>query len=256
MKIINVCNQRAGVGKSSLAYHLAWGLFQSDISVLLIDLDPQGTLSSYFGIREKCETKSIFSIAPNLKYESVTKGKDGLTIDIVPSNIYLATTEAYLDSSQIENLGIAINNSQKTWDFLIIDSPSSFNLFAKSALLIADYFLVPCLPSYLDLFALKELFGVLKTFSKNIDFVDTKSIGILLNKTHEEVKNNEVIDIFRENYKDILYDSQLSETSILKEAVDSNLPIWEYEPLNKTSIHYLRFIKEFLEKTMKMRLNI
>ncbi len=96
MKVISLCNQKGGVGKSTVAYHLAWGLYELNYAVLLIDIDPQGNLSCTFDRPESCSVLEVFSNNPRLITEVVISNDSNSGISLVSSNILKLSSKSLL----------------------------------------------------------------------------------------------------------------------------------------------------------------
>jgi len=141
-KIITIAQQKGGAGKSTVAAHLAIAIFQKGKRVTLVDIDPQGSLSYWYGLREG----------------KFGKGYTGISF---------ASSSGWRLSS---SLPAAKVNS----DFIIIDSPPHTETEAKAAIRAADLVIVPMQPSPTDLWATKDTMDFAK--------LEKKIAKVLLNR--------------------------------------------------------------------------
>ena len=147
-KIITIAQQKGGAGKSTIAAHLAIALKQKNNQVALIDIDPQGSLTMWFEMRE-----NVFG-----------KGYGGLS---------------FASSSGLR-VGSEINNLKLLHDYVIIDCPPHTETEAKSAIRAADIVLVPMQPSPTDLWATAK--------TTDFAFSENKNTKIILNRYNPNAK--------------------------------------------------------------------
>jgi chromosome partitioning protein len=141
--IIALFNQSGGVAKSTLTMNLGYHLAQKKHRVLLLDLDPQASLTTFMGIDPVELQKTM--------YEAVV-GEEALPIhpqiqgmDFVPSNINLCAAEIELVSSLMREMRLkeALEPQLNNYDFILIDCPPSLGILTVISLVAANYVLVP-----------------------------------------------------------------------------------------------------------------
>lgn len=185
MEVISVINYKGGVGKTTLTANIAGELAYRGYDVLMIDLDPQASLTFSFMDPEKwrrdvAPTKTIknwFSTHKKIKSknfnqliispEAVNDSLDGRgTLDLVSSHLELINVDmelaADLGASNVKqfaekNLNVLKRLKdglgqipEETYDYIIIDCPPNFNIVTKCAIVACDYVLVPAKPDYLS----------------------------------------------------------------------------------------------------------
>jgi chromosome partitioning protein len=147
-RIITLFNQSGGVGKSSLAMNLAYHLQERKHRVLLIDMDPQGSLTTFMGLDptalEQTVYNSILHSAP-LPIQNQIHG-----IDLAPANINLSAAELELVVADMRDIRLkeALEPIVNQYDFILIDCPPSLGLLSYISLVAATHVLVPIQTQY------------------------------------------------------------------------------------------------------------
>lgn len=251
MKVVSICNQKGGVGKSTVAYHLAWGLYELNYTVLLIDIDPQGNLSSTLDRYESCNVLEVFSNNPKLMTEVVISGNDNNSINLVSSNIHLSKAEFQGSFTAYTKLKKALYKETKgynRWNYVIIDCPPSLGLFTVNALAASDCVLVPSLPFYYSLLGLKDLLEVVESVTEDGFNPNLKVLGIVVNQMDRTLVSRESVDVLRSKFPKLLFNTILPRTVKVEEALQAKKPVWQYAADSPGSIAFREFIDEFLRK--------
>ena len=122
IKIISVVNQKGGVGKTTTAINLGTALAAIDKKILLIDLDPQGNLSTGIGVTEKQRKHSVYDlITQSLSIHATIQKTKIPNLKIIPSNINLSGIEFELanDENKTNKLNNKINDLKGEHDFIL-----------------------------------------------------------------------------------------------------------------------------------------
>lgn len=143
MQTIAVFNQAGGVGKTTLALNLGYHLAQRDIRVLLVDLDPQATLTAFMGLNPADQERTVYDALLRRSTLPILRNLHGM--DLVPANILLAGAEQELVSvlNREGRLRKALDEVRAAYDVALIDCPPSLGLLAIVGLSAADAALVP-----------------------------------------------------------------------------------------------------------------
>lgn len=143
MRTIAIFNQAGGVGKTTLTMNLGHHFARRGFRVLLIDMDPQATLTSFMGLDPMMLKNTIYGSLVDRKPLPITKGIHGM--DLVPSNILLAGAEQELISaySREARLRRALDQVRAGYDFALIDAPPSLGMLSILSLAAAEAVLVP-----------------------------------------------------------------------------------------------------------------
>jgi chromosome partitioning protein len=142
-RIIAVFNQAGGVAKTTLTQNLGYHLAQLGHRVLLIDIDPQATLTIFMGLVPRELEQTVRNAIVEEQPLPIVEKIHGM--DLVPANISLSTAEMQLVSAVMRDfrLSEAIEPVEENYDFILIDCPPSLGLLSYLSLVAATHVLVP-----------------------------------------------------------------------------------------------------------------
>lgn len=248
-KIIAICNQKGGVGKTSTAISLASGLALESKKTLLIDLDPQGNATSGIGIDKHKIERSIYhallgeSNISELIHETAIKN-----LFIIPSNYHLSGTEVELvnELGREGRLKKALSALDGSFDFVIIDCPPSFGLLTINALTGAHSVIIPIQCEYYALEGLSQLVKTINLVKDNRN-ASLEIEGIVM--TMADFRTNltqEVINEVKKHFGDKVYKTVIPRNIRLSEAPGFGKPIFLYDRESEGAKKYMDLTKEFL----------
>lgn len=166
-KILALFNQAGGVAKSTTTLNLGYHLAQRALRVLLIDIDPQASLTSFMGIEpSELETTIYDALVPkDDEIESLPIHQNIHGMDLLPANIDLANAEQELIFAELRELRLKqiLEPVRDNYDFILIDCPPSLGILSHISLVAADYVLVPIQCQFK---ALKGTDSLLKTIAR------------------------------------------------------------------------------------------
>jgi len=258
-KVIAITNQKGGVGKTTTTLNLGVGLARQGKRVLLIDSDPQGSLTASTGISSPDELDK--TLAELMTYEMTGEDKDYIYesdviksfegVDFIPSNISLSGTESALSNclSRESVLKRSIEAIKHDYDFILIDCMPSLGLLNINALVAADSLIIPCEPTFLSSKGMNLLLGSVGRVKRQIN-PNLKIDGILL--TMVDSRTNNARDISAALKSELgprihFFDSPIPRSVKAQECPLAGQSIFSYEPNCKVALAYESLTKEVIK---------
>ena len=237
MQRIAITNQKGGVGKTTIAAHLAAGLVQQGSDVLAIDLDPQGYLMAHYGLRKELYRKEADNLALHLIDEGEGKFEDLIIsteedVDLIPSNYDMRViTEALHNARNRERRLEALLSelSEDAYDFVIIDSPPNLGVLTDNAILATQRLLIPIQAedSSLDALdmALDEIEEIETAFA-----IDVEILGIIPNLVPRDGIADTTLETLRstEGLQDLVFPYEIRKRADIKYAMLEGKTLYTY----------------------------
>ncbi|MDD5355278.1 MAG: ParA family protein [Candidatus Omnitrophica bacterium] len=255
-KVIAICNQKGGTGKTTTAINLSTYLSIQGRKVLLIDLDPQGNSTSGLGIEKSSLKGTIYDVLIN--NFDVTSSLVKSCVDrlqVIPSDINLIGAELELADSPLreKNLLVIIDSIRQDYDYIIIDAPPSLGFLTLNALVACDSVIIPVQCEY---FALEGLGQLLKTINLIKERFNQKLEieGVLL--TMADFRTNlttEVINETRNFFKDKVFRTIIPRSIRLSEAPGFGKPIYFYDRASIGADKYDELAREVTANEIEQR---
>jgi chromosome partitioning protein len=241
--IISIANQKGGCGKTTTAVNLGSVLARKH-RVLLIDIDPQGNLTTSFGVNKGELNRTMYDVMLDGGLEKAILSKD--SIDIVPSIIDLAGAEVQLSGRMGREYILAneLRKLSRQYDFIIIDTPPSLGVFTINALVASDYVLIPVQAEFFALEGLTQLLSV-------VDLVNTrlgrtlKILGMVVTMFNSRTKSsNEVLEDVRKHYSKHLFRTIIPRNVTVTDSTMTGEPVVTYRKGASASKSYVELAKE------------
>ena len=251
-RIVAVCNQKGGVGKTTTTINLGAALAEQGRRVLLVDFDPQGALSVGLGI----QPHDIDSTVYNLLMEHDVKAQDVLFhtavagMDLLPSNIDLSGAEVQLvhEVGREFVLGGTLKDVVPEYDFIMIDCQPSLGLLTINALACADSVLIPLECEY---FAMRGVALLMETIDKVQQRLNPRlQIDGLLGTMYDSrtLHTREVLGSIVNGFGDKVFHTVINRTVRFPDATVAGEPITSFDTSSMGASSYRELAKEVLER--------
>jgi chromosome partitioning protein len=250
-KIITICNQKGGVGKTTTAINFSAFLAAAGKKTLLIDMDPQGNATSGMGLNKEAVAKSLYDLMlEKASLKEVTKNIHLPNLFIIPSNIDLTGLEVELVGAIAREYKLkkALSEAVDRYDYVVIDTPPSLGLLTINALTAADMVMVPLQCEYYALEGLSKLLNTLDLVKKNLNS-SVEIVGVVLTMADFRTKlTSEVIEEIKKHFPDKVFSSIIPRNVRLSEAPGYGKPVLMYDKESVGSERYGQLTQEFLER--------
>lgn len=257
-KVIAMCNQKGGVGKTTTAVNLAASFAALEKKTLLIDMDPQGNASQGLGYTElqEIDIHEIINMAENpdnLTYDNLKEAILDTKMDflkIITAGPDLAAMEIELVNamSREHRLERVIKVLKKYFEFIIIDSPPSLNLLTLNVLTAADSVLIPVQCEYYAMQGMTELLRTIREVQKNLNS-NLIIEGALLTMYDSRLSLcKSVVDEVNKDLSETVFNTIIPRNVKLGEAPSHCKPAILYDVQSSGAQAYMKLAEEILNK--------
>lgn len=268
-KIIAVVNQKGGTGKTTTTENIGIGLVNEGKKVLLIDMDPQGSLTISLGYPRPDEIYPTLSdVLEKVIRENLENPKEGIInqregVDLMPGNIELSGLEVSLVNimSRETILKRYLDEIKKEYDYILLDCMSSLGMVTMNALVAADSVLIPVQAQYLSAKGLEQLLQTVSKVRRQIN-PKLKIDGIVLTMVDKRTNYAKEIsalvrNVYGGNIK--VFKTDIPHSVRAAEISAEGKSIFEHDPKGKVAEAYRELTKEVIalgEKKRKHQLEV
>lgn len=261
--VLAVVNQKGGTGKTTTCENLGVGLVQEGKKVLLVDTDPQGSLTISLGFPKPDDLDitltelmgKVIQEIPIASGEGVIHHVEG--VDLIPANIALSGMEVSLVNAMSREtvLKKLLEPLKRQYDFILLDCMPSLGMLTINALAAADNVLIPVQAQYLSAKGLEQLLQTVNKVRRQIN-PKLRIEGILLTMVDGRTNySKEISRLIRQAYgsKIKVFDTSIPHSVRAAEISAEGKSIFQYDPKGKVAEAYRILTKEVLQNAEKRR---
>lgn len=225
MNIITVANQKGGVGKTTTTVSLGGILAQQGLRVLLIDMDPHGSMSMYFGYNPEKVEQNVYVLfqkklqAKPLPLASMLSHTYIDNLDILPASTALITLDKQIGTKK--GMGLVISNMleryKKSYDVVLIDCPPTLGILMVNALAACQQLIIPVQTEFLAIKGMERMLSSLKMISISL----RKKVDYLIIPTMFDAKEHPCVEsllFLRQQHRENTWSDYIPVDTKLREA--------------------------------------
>ena len=248
-RVIAMCNQKGGVGKTTSSINIAGALSQYGRRVLIVDFDPQGAATVGLGINANAVEDTVYTALfnPRMDVHTVIQHTDFENLDIMPSNIDLSAAEVQLvtEVGREQVLAGVLRQVKDEYDVIIIDCQPSLGLLTVNALTAADGVIILVAAEF---FALRGVALLMQSIEKVQSRINPslEVYGVLVTMFTHTLHCDEVLQRIYEAFQGKVFHSVISRSIKLPDSTVAAAPITIYAPNHKTAKEYREVARELI----------
>ena len=250
-------NVKGGVGKTTTAVNLAAAFARSGLKVLVVDLDPQGSATTSFGVPSEEASPSVAEVLLG-ETEAAEAIRETSTeaLALLPASLRLAGADLALARKHGPDklLKKALSAVRRRYDVIVFDCPPGLSILSVNALAAADAYIVPVLPHHLDMEALAGFFETLSALKDRLG-KPPELLGILLTQVdHRTQVTDQVVAAIRAAWGKRVFNTEIPVNVRLAEAPAQGRTIFEFESWSTGALAYSKLGGEVLRRARKAEL--
>lgn len=243
--IISVCNRKGGVGKTTSCINIGAGLALKGYKVLLIDFDPQGSMT-----KSLIQTSGYSYIGDWLldraKFNDVLQQTEFGNFHFVPSSADLQSDEMDMQKDIISDgdfLGNKLQEIESQYDFILIDTAPAFGLLFKNALLASHSVLIPAKPDFNSSGGLADLVGIIDKVKrkKNLEI-----LGVFVTIYRAVPEYDAYYEKLKSYFPGRFFDTKIRINLALEKAASRGKPIQHFDNTSSGAIDYNKLCEEII----------
>ncbi len=251
-------NLKGGVGKTSHALHLSHYAAREGLRVLVVDLDPQATLTTAFGLAPGLNVGADEDISPSLMLDPARiaesiKPTRWNEIDLVPAQLSLQYTDWQMlqgRDTHDETLGPlplrlrqALARIAERYDLIVIDTPPALGMLSLNAIAAAHMILMPITPNFYDLASSVQYFSILAQLaSAHATALRVRQLSLLMTRTDSSAETRANTLLLDKAYGEFLLTNRMPQTRELQRATGDQMSLYEIDVPRGARETYLRAI--------------
>jgi chromosome partitioning protein len=251
-------NLKGGVGKTSHALHLSHYAARQGFRVLMVDLDPQATLTTAFGFVPGLSTGVDEDIGPSLTthpeliLRSIQRTRWN-EIDLVPAQLSLQYTDWQMlqaHENDLQRLGPlpqrlyqALEQVADRYDLIVMDTPPALGMLSLNAIAAADMILMPITPNFYDIASSVQYFAIVSQLASTYaNALRVRQLSLLMTRTDSAAETRTNMTLLNKAYGEFLLTNRMPQTRELQRATGDQMSLYEIEAPRGARETYLKAI--------------
>ncbi len=253
MKIWTIANQKGGVGKTTTTVSLAGLLVERGYRVLMIDLDPHGSMTSYFGYDPDTIEESSYSLfekkaaKTKIPFASILCRTEINNMSLLPASTSMVALDRHLGAQ--EGMGLVIRQTlkqyEKYYDFVLIDCPPTLGILMINALAACERLIIPVQTEFLAIKGLERMLNTLKMITMSgkhsMEYIVVPTMYD--QRTRASLDGHEHLQIV---FPDYLWDDLIPVDTKFREASQVGQPINYLYPNSHGALAYKNLLNKLL----------
>lgn len=229
MRTIAIINRKGGCGKTTATVGLAAALGESGRRTLILDLDPQGSASTWLGAGPNDERDLFETFLGTRSLADLAEPTRAFGVDLVPASSWLVTAERTLQVDLALGAIRALERLPAAWDFVLVDCPPTLGYLASAALTGCGEALLPVQPHGLDVLGIEP---VLEEMARVQQQLNTALVlaGIVVGRASRTNHARQVIALLRATYGVDVFEQTIRDSIRVPEAAMAGLAVTEFVP--------------------------
>lgn len=249
-RVISLTNNKGGVGKTTSTLNIGVGLANRGRRVLLIDLDPQASLTISLGLNSKdFLDKSIVQVLTKQRDVKECLFKIRENVYIIPSNKLLNDAEDLIKGKNFREsiLKNALEPIRDIFSYILIDCPPSLNVFTDNGLTASNEVFIPIEAEYLALQGTSQLVEKVNEIKEGNP--NLRITGVFLTKYDQRKNlNKQVKEVLENTFKGEVFNTNINTNVALAEAPSHQKDIFSYEPTSSGAKDYASLVEEIIRQ--------
>ncbi|MFW7415066.1 ParA family protein [Demequina sp. SO4-18] len=249
-RVIALCNQKGGVGKTTTTVNLAAALAEYGRKVLVVDFDPQGAASAGLGVNPNELDNTVYDLLMNssVGIDQIVRKTPVDGLDLVPANIDLSAAEVQLvgEVARESTLARGLRPVLDDYDVVLIDCQPSLGLLTVNALVAAHGVIIPLACEY---FAMRGVALLVETIDKVQDRLNPRlTIDSIIPTMYDgrTLHAQEVVERVRERFGDKVTQTMIHRTVKFPDATVAAVPITTFAPKHAGAEQYRTLARELV----------
>jgi chromosome partitioning protein len=238
-------NLKGGVGKTSHALHLSHYAAREGFRVLVVDLDPQATLTTAFGLVPGLNMDPDDDIGPSLTtnpelIRHSIKRTRWNEIDLVPAQLSLQYTDWQMlqarddDPQRLgplpQRLRLALEQVANHYDLIVMDTPPALGMLSLNAIAAADMILMPITPNFYDIASSVQYFAIVSQLASTYaNALRVRQLSLLMTRADNSPETRTNITLLNKAYGEFLLTNRMPQTRELQRATGDQMSLYEIE---------------------------